>query len=435
MKHLKLFNDIASHEAYKNSEDYVLPNVSYVEENKIVIYEPSVDLTANYLTIEALEDGLTASLSTNACQYCIDGDGNWIDLPAGTATQAINSGQTLSFRGRSTPALYMGVGQFIIDKKCNLMGNCNSLLFGDDTTGNNDLSGKNYAFKNLFKDCTTIIQVSETFLPATTLADSCYNYMFNGCTSLTTAPELPATTLASSCYNSMFEGCTSLTTAPELPATKLAKGCYFRMLYGTNVLPDFSNIDFTSNTVVSSGLDGLFAGTKVTDNDLYNILPINPSTGKYWLPATTLTDFCYSSMFEGCTSLTTAPELPATTLADSCYNHMFNGCTSLTTAPELPATKLAKGCYYFMFNGCTSLTTAPELPATTLVKSCYFRMFSNCSNLSYIKMLATNISATGCLNYWVERISSTGTFIKNPSMTSLPTGKDGIPNGWTVQNA
>lgn len=29
----------------------------------------------NYLTIEALEDGLTASLSTNACQYCIDGSG------------------------------------------------------------------------------------------------------------------------------------------------------------------------------------------------------------------------------------------------------------------------------------------------------------------------------------------------------------------------
>ena len=27
----------------------------------------------NYLTIVALENGLTASLSTNACEYCIDG--------------------------------------------------------------------------------------------------------------------------------------------------------------------------------------------------------------------------------------------------------------------------------------------------------------------------------------------------------------------------
>lgn len=30
----------------------------------------------NYLVIEALEDGLTASLSTRACEYCVDGDGN-----------------------------------------------------------------------------------------------------------------------------------------------------------------------------------------------------------------------------------------------------------------------------------------------------------------------------------------------------------------------
>lgn len=35
----------------------------------------SVDIN-NYLTIVALEDGLTASLSKNACEYCIDGDGN-----------------------------------------------------------------------------------------------------------------------------------------------------------------------------------------------------------------------------------------------------------------------------------------------------------------------------------------------------------------------
>ena len=34
---------------------------------------------------------------------------------------------------------------------------------------------------------------------------------------------------------------------------------------------------------------------------------------------------------------------------------MFNGCTSLTAAPELPATTLTKDCYYAMFSGCTSL--------------------------------------------------------------------------------
>ena len=34
--------------------------------------------------------------------------------------------------------------------------------------------------------------------------------MFRDCTSLTTAPELPATTLANNCYQEMFRGCTKL---------------------------------------------------------------------------------------------------------------------------------------------------------------------------------------------------------------------------------
>ena len=37
-----------------------------------------------------------------------------------------------------------------------------------------------------------------------TMVDRCYAYMFYGCTSLTTAPELPATTLANYCYLRMF---------------------------------------------------------------------------------------------------------------------------------------------------------------------------------------------------------------------------------------
>ena len=124
--------------------------------------------------------------------------------------------------------------------------------------------------------------------------------------------------------------------------------------------------------------------------------------------------------------------LPTTKLAEMCYYHMFYNCTSLITAPELPATTLAHYCYSSMFEGCTSLTTAPELPATTLAESCYSYMFGKCSNLNYIKMLATDISVSYCLNNWVYNVSSTGTFVKNPAMTSLPTGTSGIPSGWTV---
>jgi hypothetical protein len=40
MKHLKYFEQASAYEAYKNGSDYVLPNVSYVEENKVVFYMP-----------------------------------------------------------------------------------------------------------------------------------------------------------------------------------------------------------------------------------------------------------------------------------------------------------------------------------------------------------------------------------------------------------
>ena len=116
------------------------------------------------------------------------------------------------------------------------------------------------------------------------------------------------------------------------------------------------------------------------------------------------------------------------------FYNLFNGCTGLTNAKNLclPATTLTNNCYSGMFNGCTSLTVAPELPATTLANYCYSGMFNGCTNLNYIKMLATDISATDCLYNWVIEVSSTGTFVKHPNMTSLSTGTSGIPTGWTV---
>ena len=127
--------------------------------------------------------------------------------------------------------------------------------------------------------------------------------------------------------------------------------------------------------------------------------------------------------------------LPATTLTDYCYYQMFNGCTGLTAAPVLPATTLTVGCYNFMFMGCTSLTTAPELPATTLVQDCYNGMFYDCSSLNNITCLATDISALDCTTEWVYGVSSTGTFTKAASMSSWTTGTSGIPSGWTVIDA
>ena len=117
-----------------------------------------------------------------------------------------------------------------------------------------------------------------------------------------------------------------------------------------------------------------------------------------------------------------------------CYRYMFQGCTSLNAAPALPATTLAPYCYGRMFRNCSALLTAPDLPATTLTDSCYFEMFRSCSKLNYIKCLATNISAKNCTLIWVNGVASSGTFVKDNSMSSWTTGNNGIPSGWTITN-
>ena len=325
-------------------------------------------------------------------RYSIDNGVTWVVLPSGESTPQIQAGETIFWESSITPS-DEGIGYFSSTGYFNARGNVMSLLYGDNFNGQTSLEGKDNAFKNLFRNCNYLIDTSNLILPATTLSQGCYRHMFSYCRSLTTVPELPATTLADSCYYYMFNYCSGLTKAPELPATTLANDCYKGMF-----------CDCTSLTTAPE------------------------------LPATTLASGCYWNMFLACKNLTIAPELPATTMVDNCYFQMFNECESLTTAPELPATKLAYRCYGGMLGGCTSLTTAPELNATTLVDECYYCMFVGCTNLSHITMLATDIQTDDCLFNWVVGVSTSGTFVKHPDMTSLPTGIHGIPEGWTVED-
>ena len=194
-----------------------------------------------------------------------------------------------------------------------------------------------------------------------------------------------------------------------------------------NIMSLINSTNFSTLTTLESALTFYYLFLQSTGlTDASNLI----------LPATTLVVNCYEGMFQGCESLTTAPELPATTLASGCYSSMFNGCTGLTTAPELPATTLVSDCYSNMFNGCRSLTTAPELPATTLADSCYEYMFNGCTSLNYIKCLATDISANGCTTNWVSGVAASGTFVKAASADwSSKTGNNGIPTGWTRVDA
>ena len=293
-------------------------------------------------------------------------------------------------------------------------------------------------------------------LPATTLTYGCYYRMFYN-SGLTEAPELPATKLADYCYQWMFESCGDLTKAPELPAKEMKEGCYGAMFYNTGLteapalpatkLANWCYQQMFSNCKKLTKAPSLLAA-EMKDRCYQQMFAdcINLKNAPA-LPAETLADYCYSEMFRNCSELTAAPALPAkelkpycyqglfnscakltkapamsatklaygccdgmfynsglteapalpvTDLAPYCYEWMFENCSDLTKAPALPATTLEEGCYYGMFSGCESLEKAPDLNAETLVDYCYQYMFYNCTKLSYVKCLAKT-----CANYSV----------------------------------
>ena len=102
-----------------------------------------------------------------------------------------------------------------------------------------------------------------------------------------------------------------------------------------------------------------------------------------------------SGMFNGCTSLTTIPQLDTSAVTD--MNFMFYGCTSLTTIPQLDTSTVTN--MNFMFYGCTSLTTIPQLDTSTVTN--IIDMFRSCTSLSndslnnILAMLTNAIAYTG----------------------------------------
>ena len=233
-----------------------------------------------YMHIEALEDNLTVSfspsLSTNAIEYSLDGS-TWVTLPADTASPAIKAGRKIYFRGELKSdddySQVYGIGTFVISKRCNVGGNVMSLLFSDDFENHYSLENHEYSFYNLFNGCTSLVSVSENFLPATTLSNYCYGNMFRNCTSLISAPSLPATTLSSHCYTYMFLNCTSLVKAPDLLAETLIQYCYYYMFYGCSSL-NYIKAMFTTtitayfNQLTSGWVGGVAStGTFVKNKD------------------------------------------------------------------------------------------------------------------------------------------------------------------------
>lgn len=233
-------------------------------------------------------------------EYSVN-NGDWTTLEAGTGVTFGGTNGNLRLRGTnlngtSVPSQYSTITFTDSNVPVACTGDIRTLLDWDNYT---TVNTENARFNYLFNNCSVLTSAPE--LPATSLAYNCYTYMFSGCTNLKTAPELPAPTLTTGCYYGMFSRCTNLKSAPELPAEALAYQCY-------------------------------------------------------------------TYMFSGCTNLKTAPKLPAKISQPYCYDSMFLGCTNLKSA-ELSIKFLYRCCCYSMFDNCTNLSSVTMLAPSDQITS------------------------------------------------------------------
>ena len=191
----------------------------------------ALDATYPYFTFTA-SAAQTMTINTydsyvldESMQYSVNG-GEWVQLTAKTAITFGGDKGTLRLRGKSANGTaksdlsraQISFGDDNVQVACS--GDIRTLV---DYENHATVSTANARFCRLFLSCKSLTSAPE--LPATTLADHCYNNMFRGCTSLTAAPELPATTLVNYCYQEMFYGCTNLSSITMLATNIPASGC------------------------------------------------------------------------------------------------------------------------------------------------------------------------------------------------------------------
>ena len=214
-------------------------NIVKIKIGDSVIWEKKTVVDADYFYIESLGDGNTVSVknvgngSTNVTptlEYSTDKN-TWNTITfdwttSGTHTTELpilNTGEKMYFRNDTrlfsgSPYKYI---YFSSSVSSNVGGDIRTLSNYLDV--DSETTVQSHMFFKLFYNNKNIVDASDLRLPYTTLARSCFESMFQGCSSLTIPPtELPATTLADVSYYNMFSYCSSLTTTPIIHATKLA---------------------------------------------------------------------------------------------------------------------------------------------------------------------------------------------------------------------
>jgi len=422
-------------------------NAAYVFNNigKVTFNDPS--LIYNGLTITAQED-LTLRFS-NDLEYRNNVSILWKPLKANTPL-SIENGETVTLKGKLIPTTN-GIGTFTVSGNFTASGNILSLI--------NDGTMQNYSFKNLFRNCTTLTDVSNITLPDY-VTQNCYEGMFYGCTSIEESPTLSVQTLQNNCYTDMFYGCSSLreitcknisdisqyvnlnwvygvasagvfeidsegnwndtNKASHIPenweiTTGVLTNKYltFRILTPGTILWENTTSDTTSKTIsyskddgetwtdITSSLEG--AEITVVAGDKVLFKGNNTAYGYFANNTDKSSKFGGTAKFnvEGnIMSLISGDDFAESTSFNNnaqVFRNLFQG-TNVVSAKKLvlPVLTLTLSCYQSLFSDTQYLDEVPELPATTLAESCYKAMFKNAVSITKTPNLYSTSLAKNC---------------------------------------
>lgn len=369
----------------------------------------------------------TGTPATNDLSYSFDKN-NWTAFDFNLSTETVNVPQGGRIYIRSSTGLSTTGNNYVnfsMSNQHTAGGHIASLLDYTQMGGYSSIPG--YAFNRLFNDDAYLTDASDIdFAGVTSVAyDGCY-YMFNGCTSLTTAPDLSGiTSVGDSGFRDMFKGCSNLTTAPDLSGiTSTGTHSFYEMFY------------WCSSLVTAPNLSGLTSiGSDVCCYMFYRCTSL--TTVPDLSNVTSIGSGGCNNMFWGCTSLTTPPDLRrVTSIEGGGCSYMFYGCSNLTTSPDLSnVTSIGGGGCSSMLSSCISLTTAPYLGNVTSVgsKGCYY-MFRGSGALTDVYAPSIKSWNTEDFYYWLHGQTGTGVVHKPANLTIPLNSLSGVPSGWTTQN-
>ena len=422
----------------------------------------------NGLTITAQEN-LTLSFS-NDLEYRDGVSILWKPLQANTLL-TIENGNSIILKGKLLPT-NNGIGTFTVSGDFTVSGNILSLI--DNGTM------KNYSFKNLFKNCTTLTNVSKLELPDY-VTQNCYEGMFYGCTSIEESPILSAETLQNNCYTDMFYGCSSLSYITCKNISDISQYVNTNWVYGvasegTFEINDSGNWNNTNkashipaNWTIDDGdysekyltfkilTNGTILWKGFGTNAAYNALTVSYSkdNGTTWTDITATSEGVeinvvsgdkvlikgnntrysydyqnYCGFVAGTATYNIEGNIMSLIYGDNFVNqltltttyalaHIFSD-SNIVSAENLvmPATTLSNSCYRGIFDRCSLLVKSPKiLPAVNLKEYCYYWMFESCSSLITTPSLPATSLAQYCYSNMFQNCTSLTTAPSLPATT------------------